>query len=294
MKELVQIVPPESTPSTEQKEQLLLSALAKVPSVIVALSGGADSAYLTWAAHHALGQRALSVTALSPSFSAFDRSVVEDFVNKLGLRHEFIETHEMENPAYRANASDRCYFCKDELFSALDDLAQARGFAAVAYGVNADDTLDFRPGHRAATEHQVLAPLLDAGLRKSEIRQLSQRAGLPTWDRPASACLASRLPYGTEVTAERLSLVERGESALRDLGFRQFRVRLHDKLARVEIAPDEMSRAFEPRMAAAIAHGLKEVGFSYVALDLDGYRQGSLNEALPQSGRPSAKAAPGT
>jgi uncharacterized protein len=295
MKELIQIIPPAESPlSTEQKENLLLAGLAEIPSVIVALSGGADSAYLAWAAQRALGTRALSVTAHSPSFSAFDRSVVENFVSTLDLRHEFIETHEMENPAYRANASDRCYFCKDELFTTLDELARARGFAAVAYGVNADDTLDFRPGHRAATEHRVLAPLLDAGLRKLEIRQLSQRAGIPTWDRPASACLASRLPYGTEVSPERLSLVERGECALRELGFRQFRVRLHDKLARIEIAPDEMPRALAPHMAAAIAQHLKEAGFSYVALDLEGYRQGSLNETLPQPSQRSPKAASGT
>jgi len=278
----------------EEKENLLLTRLAEIPSLIAALSGGADSAYLAWAAHEALGARALSVTALSPSYSAHDRAVVEEFVGKLGVRHEFIETHEMENPAYRANAADRCYFCKDELFSALDELAHSRGFAAVAYGVNADDTLDFRPGHRAATEHQVLAPLLDAGLRKSEIRHLSRRAGLPTWDRPASACLASRLPYGTEVTPERLGLVERGETALRALGFRQFRVRLHDKLARVEIAPDEMPRALAPEMAAAIADGLKAAGFAYVALDLEGYRQGSLNETLSSSGKRSATAGRGT
>ncbi len=231
MKELIHIRNAEGDVlSAEEKENLLLARLAEIPSLIVALSGGADSAYLAWAAHEALGARALPITALSPSYSAHDRAIVEDFVSKLGVRHEFMETHELDNPAYRANAADRCYFCKDELFSALDELAHARGFAAVAYGVNADDTLDFRPGHRAATEHQVLAPLLDAGLRKAEIRLLSQRAGLPTWDRPASACLASRLPYGTEVTPERLGLVERGEAALRALGFRQFRVRLHDKL----------------------------------------------------------------
>ncbi|MGC1417093.1 MAG: ATP-dependent sacrificial sulfur transferase LarE [Candidatus Acidiferrum sp.] len=263
-----------------EKELLLLKQLAEFPAVVVALSGGADSAYLAWAAHCALGQHALSVTALSPSYSAHDRAVVEEFVRKLGLRHEFIETHEMENPRYRANAADRCYFCKDELFSVLDVIAQERGFAAVAYGVNADDTLDFRPGHRAATEHRVLAPLLDAGLHKLEIRELSQRAGLPTWNRPASACLASRLPYGTEVTPERLALVERGEAALRELGFQQFRVRLHDKLARVEIAPEEMPRAMCPEMAASISARLKAAGFAYVALDLEGYRQGSLNEAL--------------
>src|SRR6267143_3586940 len=240
MKELIHIRNAKGAAlSAEEKQHFLLARLAEIPSLIVALSGGADSAYLAWAAREALGVRALSVTALSPSYSAHDRAVVEEFVGKLGLRHEFIETHEMENPAYRANAADRCYFCKDELFSALDELARARGFAAVAYGVNADDTLDFRPGHRAATAHQVLAPLLDAGLSKAEIRLLSQRAGLPTWDRPASDCLASRLPYGTEVTRERLALVERGEAALRELGFRQFRVRLHDKLARVEISPEE-------------------------------------------------------
>ncbi len=278
----------------EQKETLLRTRLGEIPSLIVALSGGADSAYLAWAAHQALGARALSVTALSPSYSAHDRGIVEEFVSKLGLRHEFIETHEMENPAYRANSADRCYFCKDELFSALDELARTRGFSAVAYGVNADDTLDFRPGHRAATEHQVLAPLLDVGLSKAEIRLLSHRAGLPTWDRPASACLASRLPYGTEVTPERLGLVERGEAALRALGFRQFRVRLHDKLARVEISPDEMPRALMPEMAAAMADRLKAAGFTYVALDLQGYRQGSLNETLSPIGRGSARAAHGT
>ncbi|HJX94410.1 MAG TPA: ATP-dependent sacrificial sulfur transferase LarE [Candidatus Acidoferrum sp.] len=266
--------------SAGEKESLLLKQLAELPSVIVALSGGADSAYLAWAAHRAIGSHALSVTALSPSYSAHDRAVVEEFVRQLGVRHEFIETHEMENPKYRANAADRCYFCKDELFTVLDVIAQERGFAGVAYGVNADDTLDFRPGHRAASEHRVLAPLLDAGLHKAEIRLLSQRAGLPTWDRPASACLASRLPYGTEVTPERLALVERAEAALRELGFRQFRVRLHDKLARIEIAPDEMPRAMSPEMAASISARLKTAGFTYVALDLEGYRQGSLNESL--------------
>lgn len=266
--------------SIDEKERLLSKELAEFPSMVIALSGGADSAYLAWAAHRAIGERALSVTALSPSYSAYDRQVVEEFVRKLGVRHEFIETHEMENPRYRANAADRCYFCKDELFSVLDVMAQERGFAAVAYGVNADDTLDFRPGHRAATEHRVLAPLLDAGLCKTEIRTLSKRSGLPTWDRPASACLASRLPYGTEVTPERLALVERGEAALRELGFRQFRVRLHEKLARVEIAPDELPRAMSLDMASAIAARLRAAGFAYVALDLEGYRQGSLNESL--------------
>jgi uncharacterized protein len=295
MTTLIHIRPPEGTAlSAEQKETQLLARLAEIPSLIVALSGGADSTYLAWAAHQSLAGRALSVTALSPSYSAHDRAIVEELVSKLDLRHEFIETYEMDNPAYRANAADRCYFCKDELFSALNVLAHARSFAAVAYGVNADDTLDFRPGHRAATEHQVLAPLLEVRLSKAEIRALSHRAGLPTWDRPASACLASRLPYGTEVTPERLGLVERGEAALRDLGFRQFRVRLHDKLARVEISPEEMPRALTPEMAATIAGRLKAVGFTYVALDLEGYRQGSLNETLSPVCQVPSKAARGT
>jgi uncharacterized protein len=281
MNSLVRIqVAEQANLSAKEKEQLLLKQLVEFPSVVVALSGGTDSAYLAWAAHRAIGEHALSVTALSPSYSAHDRAVVEEFVRQLGLRHEFIETHEMENPKYRANAADRCYFCKDELFNALDVIAQERNFAAVAYGVNADDTLDFRPGHLAASEHRVLTPLLDAGLHKAEIRHLSQRVGLPTWDRPASACLASRLPYGTEVTPERLALVERGEAALRELGFRQFRVRLHEKLARIEIAPEEMARAMSAQMAATITARLKAAGFTYVALDLEGYRQGSLNESL--------------
>ena len=271
--------------SPEQKEFSLLARLSESGSLIVALSGGADSVYLAWAAQRALGERALSVTALSPSFSAHDRATVDQFVRAFQIHHEFVDTHEVEKPAYRANAADRCFYCKDELFSVLDAIAQERGFTATAYGVNADDTLDFRPGHRAAKEHRVLAPLLDVGLRKSEIRQLSQRAGLPTWDRPASACLASRVPYGIEVTPERLTMIERGEAALRELGFRQFRVRLHDKLARVEIAPEEMDRAFSKETCAAIAKALKRAGFTYVALDLEGYRQGSLNEALPQPKR---------
>ena len=273
-------------PSADEKERQLLANLAALPSVIVALSGGADSAYLAWAAQKALGTRALSVTALSPSYSTHDRDIVEGFVRAQNVNHEFVETHEMENPAYRANAADRCFHCKDELFTVLDAIALERGFNATAYGVNADDTLDFRPGHRAAKEHRVLAPLLDVGMRKSEIRELSQRANLPTWNRPASACLASRVPYGTEVTPERLGLIEQGEAALRDLGFQQFRVRLHDKLARVEIAPEEMPRAFTPEMAAEISARLKAVGFAYVALDLEGYRQGSLNEVLPISQQP--------
>ncbi|MGB7847097.1 MAG: ATP-dependent sacrificial sulfur transferase LarE [Candidatus Acidiferrum sp.] len=284
MKTLVQIHNGESSARVaSDKEQLLFSKLGGLHSLIVALSGGIDSAYLAWAAHKALGDRALSVTAISASYSAFDREQVESFLRASGARHEFVETHELENPAYRVNDPNRCYYCKDELFSNLDALAAERQIAAVAYGVNADDTFDFRPGQRAAAEHRVLTPLLEVQLNKAEIRFLAQRAGLPMWDRPASACLASRLPYGTEVTEERLALIERGEAALRALGFRQFRVRLHDTLGRVEVAAEELPRALTPEMAAAISRSLKAAGFTYVTLDLQGYRQGSLNEALAKS-----------
>src|ERR1700746_3616061 len=282
MSSLVQIRKQHPTTETDaaRKEAELLARLAELPSLLIAVSGGADSAYLAWTAHRALGARALSVTAISPSHSAYDRAELEKFVAHAGVRHEFVATHEMENPAYRANAGDRCYYCKDELFNVLDELAKERGFAAMAYGVNADDSSDFRPGHRAAAEHRVLAPLLEANMNKAEIRALSQRAGLPTWDRPASACLSSRLPYGVQVTPERLSLVEKGETILRELAFRQFRVRLHDKLARIEVAPEELPRAMNAEMAAKISARFKEAGFLYVALDLEGYRQGSLNAAL--------------
>ena len=263
-----------------EKEQQLLDSLRQLDSVIVALSGGADSAYLAWAAHAALGNRALSVTALSPSFPAHDREQVEALVRQAGLRHEFFETHEVENPQYAANNADRCYFCKDELFTALDRLAREREFSAVAYGLNADDTRDFRPGHRAAAEHRVLAPLLAANLAKAEIRELSRRAGLATWDRPASACLASRIPYGSEVTPEKLAQIERGEAILREMGFRQFRVRHHGEIVRIEIAPEELERALRLEITQALAQRFREVGFLYVTLDLDGYRQGSLNAAL--------------
>jgi len=284
MSTLVQLSSEEpSAQVAAEKEQALLSRLSDLPSVIVALSGGIDSAYLAWAAQKALGERALSITAISESYSAFDREQVETFLRATGARHEFVTTRELDNPAYRANDGNRCYYCKDELFTTLDALASERGIAAVAYGINADDAFDFRPGQRAAAEHRVLTPLLDEKLHKAEIRLLAHRADLPMWDRPASACLSSRLPYGTEVTPERLALIEQGEAALRKLGFRQFRVRLHGKLARVEIAPDEMARAMTPEMGVAISAALRTAGFTYVALDLEGYRQGSLNEALKKT-----------
>jgi uncharacterized protein len=273
-----------------EKQQALLTRLATLDSLLVALSGGADSAYLAWAAHRAIGGRSLSVTALSASFSAHDRRQAELFVRHAGIRHEFIHTAELENPRYAANNSDRCYFCKAELFSELARMAAQRGFAALAYGINADDTQDFRPGHRAASEHKVLAPLLDARLCKAEIRALSREAGLPTWDRPASACLASRVPYGTSVTRETLARVEAGECVLRELGFRQFRVRYYGAHARVEIERSELARAFQPEVFALMKAGLLRAGFSSVALDPEGYRQGSLNQELAGRNHPSRNA----
>jgi uncharacterized protein len=275
-----------STPSpllpqrAAEKQQRLFAALAELDSLLVAFSGGADSAYLAWAAHRVLGTRALAVTALSASFSAYDREQAEAFVREVGLHHRWIVTNELANPHYIANNADRCYHCKDELFGALNRLAAEQGYAAVAYGINADDTRDFRPGHRAAREHRVLAPLLDAGLTKTEIRELSRVAGLRTWNRPASACLASRVPYGTPVTPEVLSRVEQAEAALRALGFRQFRVRCHDALARIELAPEELPRALDPVTTRLICERVKQAGFTFVTLDLEGYRQGSLNLLL--------------
>jgi pyridinium-3,5-biscarboxylic acid mononucleotide sulfurtransferase len=266
-----------------EKQAKLSESLRALDSLLVAFSGGADSAYLAWAAHRAIGERALAITALSASFSAYDRQQAEEFVRATGIRHEFIETREFENSLYVANNADRCYFCKEELFGRMEAIALERNFRVIAYGLNADDTHDFRPGHRAAREHRVLAPLLDARLHKDEIRLLSREAGLATWDRPASACLSSRIPYGTPVTPELLRKVEQGEAALRELGFRQFRVRAHGaqgELARIELEREEFERGLDAELARRIDKRLKEIGFAFVALDLEGYRQGSLNSLL--------------
>jgi uncharacterized protein len=263
-----------------RKQQRLFDSMRSLDSLLVALSGGADSAYLAWAANNVLGARALAITALSASFSRHDREQAEQFVQATGIRHEFIETHEFENPLYVENNADRCYHCKDELFDRMEALASARNFCAIAYGINADDTHDFRPGHRAAREHRVLAPLLDAALAKAEIRWLSQRAGLRTWDRPASACLSSRVPYGIAVTPELLEKIDRAESVLRQLGFRQFRVRAHGELGRIELAPDELGRGLEPAVSEQILDGVQRAGFAVVTIDPEGYRQGSLNSLL--------------
>lgn len=263
--------------SLDAKESALLDALRALGSTIVAFSGGTDSAYLAWAANQALGRRALAVTADSASMPRSHLHDAIEFARNFGIHHEVITTDEFDNPLYVRNDTNRCFHCKDELFTKLDVISASRGFATVCYGINKDDTGDFRPGHGAARQHQVLSPLLDAGLTKAEIRELSRRAGLPTWDRPASACLSSRIPYGTAVTRENLSKVEAGEEALHALGFRQCRVRFHDEMVRIEIAEDELPRALSPEMAREFTRVFKALGFKFVTLDLEGYRQGSLN-----------------
>jgi uncharacterized protein len=248
--------------------------------VLVAFSGGADSAYLAWAATRVLGRRALCVTADSPSYPDHHRQLARRVALQCGLRHAFVTTAEMDRPEYRANPTNRCYYCKHELYTVLSRLAEEEGIATVCDGSNADDRDDYRPGRAAAREFGVRSPLDEADLTKTDIRELSRRAGLPTWDEPASACLSSRIPYHSEVTGEKLRMIEHGEEALRRLGFRVVRVRHHDALARLEIGADEMRRALDPEVREQIVHDLRAVGYRYVAIDLQGYRMGSLNDGV--------------
>jgi uncharacterized protein len=262
------------------KQERLFELLRPMPGVIVAYSGGTDSAYLAWAAHQVLGGRAIAITADSASIPASHKRDAEAFVRQFGIAHRYIETHEFANPDYARNDANRCFHCKDELFTELEAYARSHGSPDIIYGVNKDDLGDYRPGQRAAKLHLVKAPLVDADLAKAEIRELSRLACLPTWDRPAAACLSSRIPYGTPVTIENVKVVELGEEELRALGFRQFRTRFHGELVRIEIAREELARALDPAMAARFSAIFRALGFKYVTLDLDGYRQGSLNEVL--------------
>lgn len=266
--------------SLESKDAALDAALRGLPSLIVAYSGGVDSAYLAYAAHRALGAGALSVTADSPSYPERHRALALRLVREFGFNHLVIQTAEMMRPEYRANPANRCYYCKHELYTHLSAIARERGIPVVADGSNADDRGDYRPGRQAAREFAVRSPLDEAGLTKNDIRELSRRAGLPTWDEPASACLSSRIPYFSEVTGEKLRMIERAENVLRDLGFRICRVRHHDTIARLELGPGEIARALEPATAETIDRELRAIGYAHVTVDLRGYRRGSLNDAL--------------
>ena len=274
---------PTATPDAadlETKAAALDSRLADLGSVIVAYSGGVDSALLAVTAARVLGRRAIAVTADSPSYPERHRAIAIETARAFGFTHEIIRTDEMSRPEYRANAGDRCYYCKHELYTHLDALARDRGIAAVVDGSNADDRGDYRPGRQAAREFGVISPLDETDLTKADIRELARRAGLAIWDEPASACLSSRIPHFTEVTDEKLRTIEAAEQVLRGLGFRVFRVRHHDAIARLEIGRDEMPRAIEPDVADAIDRELRALGYRQVTLDLRGYRQGSLNEGL--------------
>jgi len=269
--------------SIEVKEQNLRALIRSYRSVIVAFSGGADSAYLAYVATDELGDRAVAVTAVSASYPTSQRELADRLTSQFGISHEIIFTEEFQDANYTTNPPNRCYFCKSELYTKLNQLKRRREMAVICDGSNADDAGDYRPGRQAARELGVRSPLEECGLTKAEIRELSRRAGLPTWDEPASACLSSRVPYGQMVTIEKLSMIDKAEIALRQLGFRQVRVRHHGDVARIEVAEEERSRALDPEMARQISEALKALGFKYVTLDLEGYRTGSLNEALKRA-----------
>ena len=262
------------------REAALMARLRTLPSVVVAYSGGVDSAYLSWAATRRLGERAVCVTADSPSYPDRHRDMAVSIARDFGLNHEIIHTAEMARPEYRANGTDRCYHCKHELYTSLTAMARSRGLAAVADGNNADDRGDYRPGRQAAHEFGVISPLDEAGLTKADIRALSREAGLPCWDEPASACLSSRVPYFTEVTGRKLRAIEQAEQAVRALGFRIVRVRHYGETASVELGADELARAAEPATASELDRVVRAAGFRSVTVDERGYRLGSLNEGL--------------
>jgi len=269
-----------SETSMNAKESQLQAELRQLGRVLIAYSGGVDSAYLAWAAHRALGNDMLAIIADSPSLARTQLNDAIAFANEQGIPVEVIATSELDRPEYARNDGQRCFQCKDELFIVMEQLRAERGFDAIAYGVNLDDQGDFRPGQQAARQHHVAAPLLKAGLTKNEIRELARQAGLRIWDKPASACLSSRIEYGRPVTREALEVVEQGEDAIRALGFRQFRVRHHGDIVRIEVDREELERALNPTVAAQFTSIFKALGFKFVTLDLEGFRSGSMNSLL--------------
>jgi pyridinium-3,5-biscarboxylic acid mononucleotide sulfurtransferase len=271
--------------SIEEKLDYLKKTLRDMGTVLVAYSGGVDSTFLAVTAHEVLGKNSLAVFAASPVAPPMEKEEAEALAHNTGLRFKIIESSEMSNPDFVANPPERCYYCKRELFSELKPIAQAEGLKWIADGTNADDLSDFRPGRKASAEAGIRSPLLEAGLTKAEIRQLSHAQGLPTWDRPASPCLASRIPYGIPVTAETLNKIARGEQYLHSLGIRELRLRHHGDIARIELDPGDMDKIIKPEIRQDIVKQLKALGYKYVALDLTGYRTGSLNEVLNLAGR---------
>src|SRR5208337_2476532 len=269
------------TSDLDRKRAALEKSVRSLGRALVAYSGGVDSAFLAWEMHRVLGSDMLAVMADSPSLARSQLADAMKFAEEHHIPLEVIATAEFERPEYVRNDASRCFHCKDELFTVMEEMRRRRGFDAIAYGVNADDQGDFRPGQIAARQHGIAAPLLEAGLTKQEIRELARQAGLRIWDKPASACLSSRLEYGRPVTREALAVVEKGEDALRGLGFRQFRVRHHGEIVRIEIAREEMERALSPQMAAEFTRIFTDLGFKFVTLDLEGFRSGSMNSLLP-------------